>query len=151
MILKRRVLLVEDHPMYRRGLRRLLEESGRYEVVAEAQSGHEAIHFADVYHPELIILDVQLPGITGLKVARILRKQHQEAKLVFLSMYVDDERLFDAIRAGATAFLTKNLDTEVILSSLRRVIAGENLLDQLVMSRPALAAKMLVEFRSIGS
>ncbi len=86
MILKRRVLLVEDHPMYRRGLRRLLEETGRYEVVAEAQSGHEAIHFADVYRPELIILDVQLPGITGLKVARILRKQQQNAKLVFLSM-----------------------------------------------------------------
>ncbi|MBA3335957.1 MAG: response regulator transcription factor [Chloroflexia bacterium] len=151
MILKRRVLLVEDHPMYRRGLRRLLEETGRYEVVGEAQSGHEAIHFADVYHPELIILDVQLPGITGLKVARILRKQRQDAKLVFLSIHFDDERLFDAIRAGAKAFLTKSLDTDLLLDALRRVTAGENLLDQLVMSRPNLAAKMLLEFRSIGA
>ena len=56
------------------------------------------------------MLDVQLPGVTGLKIARVLRKQHQNAKIVFLSMHVDDERLFDAIRAGASAFLTKDVD-----------------------------------------
>src|SRR5206468_5354110 len=66
-MLKRRVLLVEDHPMFRRGLRRMLEETGRFTVVGEAQNGHEAIHLADIYHPDLLLIDVQLPGVTGLK------------------------------------------------------------------------------------
>ncbi len=148
-MLKRRVLLVEDHPMFRRGLKRLLEETGRYQIVGEAQNGHEAIHLADIYHPELILIDVQLPGVTGLKIARILRKQQQNAKIVFLTMHLDDERLFDAIRAGASAFLTKDVDGETLLESLRRVMLGENLVNQLILSRPSLAWRVLSEFRAL--
>lgn len=150
-MLKRRVLLVEDHPMFRRGLRRMLEDTGRFQVVGEAQNGHEAIHLADIHHPELILLDVQLPGVTGLKIARVLRKQHQNAKLIFLSMHVDDERLFDAIRAGASAFITKDIDGDSLIDSLRRVLAGENLINQLILSRPQLAWRVLSEFRAISA
>ena len=150
-MLKRRILLVEDHPMFRRGLRRMLEDTGRFEVVGEAQNGHEAIHLADIHHPELILLDVQLPGVTGLKIARVLRKQHQNAKLIFLSMHVDDERLFDAIRAGASAFITKDTDGESLIDSLRRVLAGENLINQLILSRPQLAWRVLSEFRALSN
>jgi DNA-binding NarL/FixJ family response regulator len=150
-MLKRRVLLVEDHPMFRRGLRRMLEETGRFQVVGEAENGHEAIHLADIHHPELILLDVQLPGVTGLKIARVLRKQHQNAKLIFLSMHVDDERLFDAIRAGASAFITKDVDGDSLVDSLRRVLAGENLINQLILSRPQLAWRVLSEFRALST
>jgi DNA-binding NarL/FixJ family response regulator len=150
-MLKRRVLLVEDHPMFRRGLRRMLEDTGRFQVVGEAQNGHEAIHLADIHHPELILLDVQLPGVTGLKIARVLRKQHQNAKLIFLSMHVDDERLFDAIRAGASAFITKDIDGDSLVDSLRRVLAGENLINQLILSRPQLAWRVLSEFRALSN
>jgi DNA-binding NarL/FixJ family response regulator len=150
-MLMRRVLLVEDHPMYRRGLRRLLEETGRFQVVGEAENGHAAIHLADVHHPEIILLDVQLPGVTGLKIARVLRKQHQNAKVVFLSMHIDDERLFDAIRAGASAFLTKDIDGDALVESLRRVLAGENLINQLILSRPQLAWRVLSEFRALSN
>lgn len=150
-MLKRRVLLVEDHPMYRRGLRRLLEETGRFQVVGEAENGHAAIHLADIHHPEVIVLDVQLPGVTGLKIARVLRKQHQNAKVVFLSMHIDDERLFDAIRAGASAFLTKDVDGDTLVEALRRVLAGENLINQLILSRPQLAWRVLSEFRALSN
>jgi DNA-binding NarL/FixJ family response regulator len=150
-MLRRRVLLVEDHPMYRRGLKRLLEETGRYQVVGEAENGHQAIHQADVHHPDIIVLDVQLPGVTGLKVARVLRKQQEEVKIVFLTMHMDDERLFDAIRAGAVAFLTKDLDPETLLDALRRVATGENLINQLVLARPQLAWRVLSEFRSLAN
>ncbi len=150
-MLKRRVLLVEDHPMYRRGLRRMLEETGRFQIVGEAENGHEAIHLADVHHPELILIDVQLPGVTGLKIARILRKQHQNSKLIFLSMHMDDERLFDAIRAGASAFLTKDIDGDSLVDALRRVLAGENLINQLILSRPQLAWRVLSEFRALST
>src|SRR5829696_3402922 len=150
-MLKRRILLVEDHPMFRRGLRRMLEDTGRFQVVGEAQNGHEAIHLADIHHPELILLDVQLPGVTGLKIARVPRKQHQNAKLIFLSMHVDDERLFDAIRAGASAFITKDTDGESLIDSLRRVLAGETLINQLILSRPQLAWRVLSEFRALSN
>jgi DNA-binding NarL/FixJ family response regulator len=150
-MLKRRVLLVEDHPMFRRGLRRMLEDTGRFQIVAEAENGHEAIHLADIHHPELILIDVQLPGVTGLKIARVLRKQHQNAKLIFLSMHVDDERLFDAIRAGASAFITKDVDGDTLIDSLRRVLAGENLINQLILSRPQLAWRVLSEFRALST
>jgi len=150
-MLKRRVLLVEDHPMFRRGLKRMLDETGRFQVVGEAENGHAAIRLADVHHPEIILLDVQLPGVTGLKIARVLRKQHQNAKIVFLSMHVDDERLFDAIRAGASAFLTKDIDCDSLVDSLRRVLAGENLINQLILSRPQLAWRVLSEFRALST
>jgi DNA-binding NarL/FixJ family response regulator len=149
-MLKRRVLLVEDHPMFRRGLRRMLEETGRFQVVGEASNGHEAIHLADIHHPEVILIDVQLPGVTGLKIARVLRKQHQSTKLIFLSMHVDDERLFDAIRAGASAFLTKDVDGDTLVDSVRRVLAGENLINALILSRPQLAWRVLSEFRALS-
>jgi DNA-binding NarL/FixJ family response regulator len=151
IVLKRRVLLVEDHPMFRKGLRRMLEDSGRFTIVGEAQNGHEAIHQADIHHPELILIDVQLPGVTGLKVARVLRKQNPTTKIVFLSMHVDDERLFEAIRAGAVAYITKDTDAETLIDCLRRVSAGENLLNQLVLSRPQLAWRVLSEFRTLAN
>ena len=149
--MKRRVLLVEDHPMFRRALKRILEETGRYQVVAEAESGHSAIQLSDIHHPDLIIIDVQLPGVTGLKIARVLRKQQPHAKIIFLSMHVDDDRLFDAIRAGASAFLTKDIETNVLLDAVRQVAAGENLINSLVLSRPHLARRVLTEFRSLTS
>ena len=150
-MLKRRVLLVEDHPMYRQGVKRLLEESGRFQVVAEAANGHDAIHQAYVHHPEIVIIDVQLPGVTGLKIARVLRKQHHAMKIVFLSMHLDDARLFDAIRAGACAFLTKDTDQDSLLDSLRRVSQGENLINTLILSRPQLAWRVLAEFRQLAN
>jgi DNA-binding NarL/FixJ family response regulator len=148
-VLTQRVVLVEDHPMFRRGLRRILEEAGGFQIVGEAQNGHEAIHQADVHQPDLIVIDVHLPGITGLKVARILRKQHERAKIVLLSLHLDDARVFEAIRFGAHAFLTKDVEPDDLVAALRKVIAGENLLHQLVLERPLLAGRVLVEFRSI--
>ena len=87
--------------------------------------------------------------MTGLKIARVLRKQHHNMKIVFLSMHLDDERLFDAIRSGAMAFLTKDIDQETLVDSLRRVAQGENLINQLILSRPQLAWKVLSEFRQL--
>lgn len=149
-MLKRRVMLVEDHPVFRRAMKRILEETGRCQVVAEADSGHTAIQQAEMHRPDLFILDVQLPGVTGLKIARVLRKQHPRAKIIFLSMHMDDDRLFEAIRVGASAFLTKDVEVNVLVDTVRQVGQGENLINPLVLSRPQLARKVLTEFRSIN-
>ncbi|MDI3340835.1 MAG: response regulator transcription factor [Sphaerobacter sp.] len=145
----RTVLIVDDHPLFRQGLRRLIEESTAFKVVAEAASGHQAIREADIHRPHLALIDIQLPGVTGLNVARILKKQHPSMQIVILSMHVDDERLFEAVRAGASAFLTKDIEAQELIAALERVAEGEQIINLAVMSRPELAGRVLAEFRQL--
>lgn len=147
---QRRIMIVDDHPFFRVGLRRILEQDERLKVVAEAANGHEALHQADVHRPDLVLMDVQLPGVTGLQVGGALRRQRPSVALIFLSMHVDDERLFAAIRAGAAGFLTKDTDPSEILGAVHAVLRGDNLLQQEVLSNPRLAQRVLGEFRSLN-
>src|SRR3712207_5814495 len=111
MAIKRNtVMILDDQPLFRGGLRRIVEDSGKFTVVAEAATGYEAIRLAEIHQPHIILSDIQLPGVTGLKIIRILKKQHPQTQIVMCSMHMDDERLFDAVRAGASAYLTKDVD-----------------------------------------
>ena len=143
------VMIIDDHPLFRQGLRRLIEDGGRFTVVAEAATGYEAIRLADIHQPQVILSDIQLPGVTGLKIARILKKQHPQCHLIMLSMHMDDERLFDAVRAGASAYLTKDIEASDLIDSIARVVNGEQLINSTVLSRPQLARRMLNEFRAL--
>ncbi len=149
-MLKRRIMIVDDHPMFRAGLRRILEMDPRLGVVAEASNGHNALHEADIHRPSLVIMDVQLPGVTGLQIASALRRERPSTAIMFLSMHVDDDRLFAAIRAGAAAFLTKDADPQKIVETALAVLRGENLLHQAVLTNPELARRVLGEFRSLS-
>jgi DNA-binding NarL/FixJ family response regulator len=144
------IMIVDDHPLFRQGIRRLIEESGRFRVVAEASTGYEAIRLADIHQPHLILTDIQLPGVTGLKIARILKKQHPTSHIVIVSMHIDDERLFDAVRVGASAFLSKDIEAQELINSLVRIANGEQLINATVLSRPQLARKVLNEFRNLS-
>ncbi|MFW6075283.1 MAG: response regulator [Chloroflexota bacterium] len=144
------IMIVDDHPLFRQGIRRLIEESGKFTVVAEASTGYEAIRLADIHQPHLILTDIQLPGVTGLKIARILKKQHPTSHIVIVSMHVDDERLFDAVRAGASAFFSKDIEAHELIDSLTRIADGEQLINATVLSRPQLARKVLNEFRNLS-
>jgi DNA-binding NarL/FixJ family response regulator len=150
VMLKRRILIVDDHPLFRNGLRRIIEQDARLSVVGEAISGHDALHLADIHHPSLVILDVQLPGVTGLQIASALHRQRPNTSIIFLSMHVDDDRLFAAIRVGASAFLTKDADPQKIVDTVNSVLRGENLLHQAVLTNPELARRVLGEFRSLS-
>jgi DNA-binding NarL/FixJ family response regulator len=144
------IMIVDDHPLFRQGLRRLIEDGGRFRVVAEASTGYEAIRLADIHQPHVILSDIQLPGVTGLKIARILKKQHPSTQIIICSMHLDDERLFDAVRAGASAFLTKDIEAQQLLDAIQRVADGEQLINATVLSRPQLAWKVLSEFRHLS-
>jgi DNA-binding NarL/FixJ family response regulator len=146
-VLARRVLLVDDHPVFRTGLRRVLEATGRYEIVGEAGNAHEAIRVAEETRPGLILLDVQLPGITGLRITRILRRKQTRARIVVLSVHVDDDRILEAVRAGAVGFLQKDIGAESLTAALARVCAGENLLRAEMLARPELARRLRAELR----
>ncbi|MEZ4569881.1 MAG: response regulator transcription factor [Thermomicrobiales bacterium] len=143
-------MIVDDHPLFRQGIRRLIEESGKFSVVAEATTGYEAIRLADIHQPHIILTDIQLPGVTGLKIARILKKQHPTSHIVIVSMHIDDERLFDAVRVGASAFLSKDIEAQELIDSLTRISNGEQLINATVLSRPQLARKVLNEFRNLS-
>ena len=149
-MLARRVLLVDDHPVFRTGLRRVLEATGRYEVVAEAGNAHEAIRAAEETRPGLILLDVQLPGITGLRITRILRRKQSRARIVVISVHVDDDRIIEAARAGAVGFLQKDIGAEALTAALARICAGENLLRAELLARPELARRLRAELRLPG-
>ena len=149
-MLKRRIMIVDDHPMYRMGLRRLLESDPRLAVVAEAENGHQALHEADIHKPAVVLMDVQLPGVTGLHVASALRRERPTTAVIFLSMHVDDDRLFSAVRVGAAAFLTKDNEPQKILDTVHAVLKGENLLHQAVLTNPELARRVLGEFRTLS-
>ena len=145
-----RVMIVEDHPVFRVGLRRILAAHERIAVVGEASSGYQALHLAEMERPDLVVMDVQLPGVTGLRIAGALRRRAPGIAIVFLSMHVDDDRLLAAIRAGAVGFLTKDSDPALIVESVLAVLGGENLLPQAVADSPALARHVLSEFRTMN-
>lgn len=144
------VMIVDDHPLFRGGLRRIIEDGGLFTVVAEAASGYEAIRLADIHQPHIILSDIQLPGVTGLKIVRILKKQHPQTQIVMCSMHIDDERLFDAVRAGASAYVTKDIEAADLLDTLKRVGDGEQVINQTLLSRPQLAWRVLSEFRNLA-
>jgi len=149
-MLKRRIMIVDDHPLFRSGFKRILEMDPRLAVVAEASNCHDALHEADIHRPALAIMDVQLPGVTGLQIASALRRERPTTAVMFLSMHVDDDRLFAAIRVGAAAFLTKDADPQKIVETAHAVLKGENLLHQAVLTNPELARRVLGEFRTLS-
>lgn len=146
-VLGRRVLLVDDHPLYRAGIRRVLEGSGRYRVAAEAGCAHEAIDAVDIHKPELVVLDVQLPGISGLKTARILRRKDPRTRIVLVSLFGDDARLLEAWASGASAVLPRDIPAAALIEALDRVAAGEHLLRAALQARPGIAHRLRADVR----
>lgn len=144
------VMIVDDHPLFRHGLRRIIEDGGRFKVIAEAESGYEAIQVASVHQPHIILSDIQLPGVTGLKIARILKKQHPQARIIMCSMHMDDERLMEAVRIGASAFVTKDIEAQDLMRTIAMVAAGEQPINTTLLSRPQLAWKVFSEFRNLA-
>ena len=117
-----RVLLVDDHPILRRGLRRLLEFKPDIEVVGEAADGEEALRQIHLLSPDVVVMDVRMPGTSGLQAAKELQEVGFPGKVMFISMY--EEYVSEAIEVGASGYLSKSAKLHEIVSTIRQIHAG---------------------------
>jgi len=129
------VFLLDDHEIVRRGVRELLEASGDMEVVGEAGTAAEALARIPATRPQVAVLDVRLPDGNGVEVCREVRSRHPEVQCLMLTSFSDDEALMDAIMAGASGYVLKQIRGNDLADAIRRVAKGESLLDPAVTRR----------------
>lgn len=137
-----RVFLLDDHEVVRRGLRDLLEAEDDIEVAGEAGTAEEALMRIPPTRPDVALLDVRLPDTNGVEVCREVRSRHPEVQCLMLTSFSDDEALFSAIMAGAAGYLLKQIRGTELVDAVRRVAAGESLLD------PAITRRVLERLRA---
>lgn len=141
---KIRVLLADDHDLFREGLAGILASQTDIEVIGEANDGLEAIVKSRELLPDLILMDVQMPGCDGLEATRQIKKELPNTTIVMLTVRDEEEKLFEAIKNGAQGYLLKNIRSKDMLKMLRGALQGEAALS------PSLAGRMLEEFRRLS-
>jgi DNA-binding NarL/FixJ family response regulator len=140
-----RILLVDDQPLFRRAIATLIGEQPDFAVIGEAENGLEGVEKAHALSPDLIVMDVEMPVMSGVEAVRLIREQMPQIKVVMLTVSEADDHLFDAIRFGAHGYLLKDLRPEQLYDMLRAVMRNETPLS------PAIAGRLLAEFRTGGA
>jgi two-component system NarL family response regulator len=135
-----RVVVCDDHALFRRGLMMVLEDEPDLEVLAEAADGTEAVDTCIDLAPDVILMDVRMPGLSGIAATQAIRESMPTAKVIMLTVSDDEEDLFGSIRAGAAGYLLKEISIEEVADAVRAVMRGESLIS------PSMASKLLAEF-----
>lgn len=138
------VLLADDHTLFRRGLRALLESFEELEVVGEAATGREAVSMANELMPDLILMDIRMPGISGIEATTEVLKDNPHIAVILVSMYDDAESIFSGMRAGARGYVLKEAEPDELRHAIQAAYRGDVLLS------PAIAAKLLQRFDPNG-
>jgi DNA-binding NarL/FixJ family response regulator len=123
------VLLVDDHALVRRGFRRILDDDETLEVVGEASNGAEAVRLAEQLHPQVIVMDCQLPELNGVAATRIILRSRPETAILMLSMHSEDTLVRQALDAGARGYVLKNANDLDLASAIKNVAAGKSVID----------------------
>jgi two-component system response regulator DevR len=129
------VLLVDDHALVRLGLRTLIDDEPDIQVVGEAANAQEALQAVEQLHPQVVLMDIRLPGEGGLDATRQITKRFPEVKVVILTSFADEELVISAIRAGAVGYLLKEVGNEEVLSGIRLAAKGNSVMDAATTSR----------------
>lgn len=133
------ILIADDHPVVREGLRTFLALQDELEILGEAADGEEAVARAAELLPDVVLLDLVMPRLDGIEATRRIRTLSPSTKVIVLTSFADDEKVFGSIKAGAAGYLLKDVRPEEVLEAIRRVHAGEALL------HPAVAARVMAE------
>ena len=139
-----RVVIADDHDLYRRGMQVVVELDGTAKVVGEASNGAEAVDVCVALRPDIVLMDVRMPGVGGIEACRRIRLAVAEARILMLTMSDDESDLFEAIKAGASGYLLKDLPGEEVADAIRRVHDGQAIIP------PGMAATLLNEFTRLS-
>ena len=139
-----RILLADDHDLFRAGLAGLIDAQPDLQVVGQAEDGLEALSLMSELKPNLIVMDIKMPVCDGLEATRLIRAEVPDAKIVMLTVHDEDEKLFEAIKAGASGYLLKDTKSADFLDGIRRALTGEAVLP------PKLASRLLDEFARLS-
>jgi two-component system response regulator DevR len=136
-----RILVADDHSVVRAGLRALLERRDGFTIVAEASTGEEAVTKAQEHKPDVAVLDIRMPGLSGIEACRRIVETVDDCKVIMLTSYAEDELLFAAIQAGASGYVLKRISDEELVQAIERVSQGEGMLD------PSMTVSVFSEMR----
>jgi len=139
-----RILLCDDQPLFRKGLRILLSLQPDFEIVDEAANGAEAIELAKKHRPTVVLMDLQMPGLDGIAATRCVRAELPECQVIALTTFDDDENVFEGLRAGAIGYLLKDVPPEKLFEAIRLSARGESFI------QPSVARKVVVEFARLS-
>lgn len=132
---KIRVLLVDDHTLFRSGIKSLLQRNDDFEVVGEAGDGLEGIKRTRSLKPDVALLDLHMPGVSGLEAMKVIAEEMPDVRVLMLTVSEDAQDLMEALRAGASGYLLKNIETDTLVDALRRAAAGESVISQQMTSK----------------
>ena len=130
-----RILLVDDHEVVRLGVRALIERQPGMEVVGEAGTVHEAVEQTRQLSPDVVVLDIRLPGGSGLDACRQIKTEWPDTRIIMLTSFPDDQAVFDAIACGADGYVLKEIGSDDLIRALERIGRGESLLDPAITNR----------------
>jgi DNA-binding NarL/FixJ family response regulator len=139
-----RLVIADDHRLFRQGLRQICETIGGFEVVGEAQNGHEAVALACELKPDVILMDINMPELDGVQATGMIVEKQPQTQVIVLTMYQQDQYVFKAVKAGARGYLLKDSDGQDVIDAVRAVCRGEALID------PVIATRLLEEFRRLS-
>jgi len=139
-----RVLVVDDHALFRRGLHMVLEQEGDMQVVGEAGDGGQAVEMTARLAPDIVLMDVRMPRRSGIEACRAIKDASPSARIIMLTISDEEADLYEAIKAGAMGYLLKEISIEEVASAIRAVHGGQSLIS------PSMASKLLSEFASLS-
>ena len=139
-----RTMIVDDHALFRRGLEMVLDEEPDIELVGQASDGAEAVEKAAESLPDVVLMDIRMPRSSGIEACRAMKEAAPSAKIIILTISDEEEDLFEAIRAGASGYLLKDIPLDEVAEAVRAVDGGQSLIN------PSMAGKLLTEFATLA-
>ena len=145
-----KILIVDDHALFRVGIANILGREPDFEIVAEADDSRSAIDRALETSPDIILMDLSLPSPGGIETTQRIKRELPSTAIIVLAVSEDEDALFDAIKAGAAAFILKDVGPDDLVTIIRRVVTGEYLINDKVFAKPSVASRVLKEFRELA-
>jgi DNA-binding NarL/FixJ family response regulator len=140
-----RVVIADDHPAFRQGLKAMLSSNERFDVIGEAADGDQAVRMVIELDPEVVLMDLRMPGLNGIDATRKILERNPDVGILVLTMFEDDDSVFAAMRAGARGYLLKGSEQEEVLRAIHSIASGE------AIFAPAIASRMAAYFSSANT